>query len=87
MFTLEDGHRAARFLMAKAKLGPLTHKGETVKNELSGSTIAARIKVWLIQESGLEFANHYHFLDSRIVQDMMKKQRGMNQGKKGMNKG
>ena len=74
VFTLEDGHRAARFLMAKAKLGPLTHKGETVKNELSGSTIAARIKVWLIQESGLEFANHYHFLDSRIVQDMMKKQ-------------
>ena len=45
-----------------------------MRNELSGSTLASRIKVWLIQESGLIFGNHFHFLDSRIVQDMMKKQ-------------
>ena len=32
------------------------------------------MQIWLMQESGLEFGNHYHFLDSMIVLDMMKKQ-------------
>ena len=59
--------------MSKAKLGPLTHKGETVKNELCGATLASRIKIWLIQESGLNFKKHFHFLDSMIVKEMLKK--------------
>ena len=59
--------------MSKAKLGPLTHKGETVKNELCSATLASRIKICLIQESGLNFKKHFHFLDSMIVKEMLKK--------------
>ena len=36
--------------------------------------MTSRIKIWIMQESGFEFGNHYHFLDSMIVLDMMKKQ-------------
>jgi len=74
VFTLKDSSKVANFLMSKAKLGPLTHKGETVRNELSGSTIASHIKVWLVQESDLVFGTHFHFLDTRIVLDMIHKQ-------------
>ena len=74
LWTLLDGSRVARLLMAKAKLGPLLQKGETVKNELSGATYAARIKTWIVQQSNLEFGEHIPFLDSRIVQDMIKKE-------------
>ena len=74
VFTLLTGERSSCLLMSKARLGPLTHKGETVRNELSGATLTSRIKIWLIQESGFEFGHHYHFLDSMIVLDMMKKQ-------------
>ena len=56
-----------------AKLGPLTHKGGTVKNELCGAVLASRLKIWLIQESGLTFQNHHHFVDSMIVKEMLKK--------------
>ena len=73
LYELEDGGKAAALLMSKAKLGPLTHKGETVKNELCGATFASRIKIWIVQESGIHFKDHHHFLDSMIVLDMMKK--------------
>ena len=36
VYDLENGDRLAALLMSKAKLGPLTHKGDTVKNELCG---------------------------------------------------
>ena len=74
LWTLEDGSKDARLLMAKAKLGPLLQKGETVKNELAGATFAARVKSWIIQHSSIEFGEHIPFLDSRIVQDMIKKE-------------
>ena len=74
MYELENGGKQATLLMSKAKLGPLTHKGETVRNELCGATFASRVKIWIIQESGINFKNHHHFLDSMIVLDMMKKQ-------------
>ena len=45
LYDLEDGSKSAALMMAKAKLGPLTHKGETVKNELCGSVLASRIKI------------------------------------------
>ena len=74
LFTLNGGGKSASLLMSKAKLGPLTHKGETVRNELSGATYASRLKIWIMQESGFTFRSHHHFLDSMIVLAMMKKQ-------------
>ena len=68
-----DGSKAAMLLVAKARLGPILHKGETVKNELSGAVSAARLKCWVEDQSGIEFAEHIPFLDSRIVQDMILK--------------
>ena len=59
--------------MAKARLGPLTHIGETVRNELSGATMSSRITNWIQRHSGLQFKNTHHFLDSRIVRDMLDK--------------
>ena len=41
VYDLENGDRSAALLMSKAKLGPLTHKGETVKNELCSATLAS----------------------------------------------
>ena len=32
LYDLEDGSKSTALMMAKAKLGPLTHKCETVKN-------------------------------------------------------
>ena len=60
-------------LMSKAKLAPLTHLGETYRNELCGATLASRLKTWIIRESNLAFKDHIHFLDSMIVHEMMKK--------------
>ena len=34
LYDLVDGSKSTALMMAKAELGPLTHKGETVKNEL-----------------------------------------------------
>ena len=73
VWTLLDGSKACRLIMAKAKLAPLLQQGEVVKNELSGATFACRMKTWIIQNSNIEFGEHVHFLDSRIVQDMIKK--------------
>ena len=73
LYDLENDDRSAGLMMAKAKLGPLTHKGETVKNELCGAVLASRLKIWLIQESGVKFKDHHHFVDSMIVKEMLKK--------------
>ena len=74
LWVLHDGSKEARLIMAKAKLGPLTHKGETVKNELSGATLASRLRTWVMENTGLQFSRHIPFLDSRIVQDMILKE-------------
>ena len=60
-------------MMAKARLSPLTHKGETVKNELGAATLAARQKEFVQKNSGIVFGEFFHFLDSMIVQDMLAK--------------
>ena len=73
-WTLLDGTRVVNLIMSKAKLGPLTHNGEVVKNELSGATFSARLKCWIIEHTKVEFGNFFHFLDSRIVQDMIMKE-------------
>ena len=74
LWTLQDGSKEARVIMSKAKLGPLTRKGETVKNKLSGATLASRLRTWILENTGLEFNQHISFLNSRIVHDMMLKE-------------
>ena len=72
-WTLMDGTRQCRLMLSKSRLGPLTHKGETVRNELSGATLTARLKHWVQRNSEVEFSSFYHFLDSQIVKDMLMK--------------
>ena len=74
IWTLLDGNKVATLIMSKAKLGPLQYKGETTRNELAGATFAARLKCWIMENTSLMFGRHIPFLDSRIVQDMIKKE-------------
>ena len=62
-----------RLLMSKAKLSAILHKGETVRSELNGATLQARLKVWIQKHAGIEFGNHFPLVDSRIVQSMIQK--------------
>ena len=73
LWTLLDGTKAVRLIMSKAKISPLQYKGETTRNELAGATFAVRIKSWIMENSGLKFGDYIPFLDSRIVQAMIKK--------------
>ena len=73
-WTLKDGTKEVRLLAAKAKLGPLLDKGEVVKMELSGATTAVRLKSWILRHTRTSYETYYPFLDSRIVQDMIKKE-------------
>ena len=73
LWTLLGGEKEARLIMAKAKLAPLLAKGEVVKNELSGALFAVRLKSWILQNTNLKYLSYIPFLDSRIVQDMIKK--------------
>lgn len=72
-WTLVDGTKCCRLMLSKSRLGPLTYKGETVRNELSGATLSARLKHWVTKNSEVEFGQFYHFLDSQIVKDMIAK--------------
>ena len=73
LWTLSDNTKEVRLIMSKAKLAPIVKKGETVRNELNGATFAARLKTWILKTSGINFNQHVPILDSRIVQDMIKK--------------
>ena len=73
LWTLLDGSKTATLIMSKAKLGPLQYKGETSRNELAGATFAARVKCWIVENTSIAYGEHIPFLDSRIVQDMIKK--------------
>ena len=73
-WTLLDGSYQCRIMLSKARLSPLSHKGETVRNELSGATLSARLKNWIQNNSEVEFENFFHFLDSQIVKDMIRKE-------------
>ena len=74
LWTLKDGSKEARLIMSKSKLAPLLAKGEVVKNELSGATFAVRLKTWIMKNTNLKYSEFIPFLDSRIVQDMIKKE-------------
>ena len=51
VWTLNDGSKIATFLMAKAKLGPLLQKGETVKKELNEATYQSILKTFIFNKS------------------------------------
>ena len=70
---LLNGLFKCRLLASKAKLGPILRKGETSKNELNAAVTAVRLKCWVEEQSNIKFGQHIPFLDSRIVQDMIKK--------------
>jgi len=59
--------------MSKAKLAPILQKSETVKNELNGAVLQARLKDWIIKHSGVEFGCYFPLIDSKIVQAMAQK--------------
>ena len=73
LWDLMDGTREAVLIAAKGKLGPLTHRGETVKMELNGATLTTRLKSWIQKESKLIFREHIPFLDAKIVQAMIQR--------------
>ena len=73
LWTLLDSTKKATLLMAKAKLGPLVFKGDVIKCEMSSAVYQARLKIFIQQESGIQFAEHIPFLDSQIVQYMIRK--------------
>ena len=72
VWTKLDGSRDSSLLMAKAKLAPLQNEGETLEQELAGAAKAARLKCWVLKHTGLKFLKFLHFLDSQIVQDMIR---------------
>ena len=73
LWTLEDMSKECRLIMSKAKLAPILAKEDTVRCELNGATYAARIDDWITVESDTKFDRHIHFLDSTIVQAMIRK--------------
>ena len=73
LWTLTDSTKVVKLIMSKAKLAPIVKKGETVRNELNGATFAARLKSWIMKTCGIRFKRHIPILDSRIVQDMIRK--------------
>ena len=73
VWTLLNGHKEARLIMAKAKLSAVLKKGETVRNELSGAVFACRLKEFICKQSGVIFGNHVLLIDSKIVQYMIQK--------------
>ena len=73
LWTLNDGSRKARLIGSNGKLAPLLKKGEIVRNELNGATFSARFKSGIYEQTGIQFNHNYPIMDSRIVQDMIKK--------------
>ena len=73
VWTLLDGRKEARLIMAKAKLSAVLKKGETVRNELSGSVFACRLKDFIVKQSGVIFSHCVLLIDSKIVQFMIQK--------------
>ena len=71
IWTLADGSRESRFIMSKAKLAPILHKGETQRNELCGAVLAGRLKDWICINSDTQWGDHKHILDSTITQAMI----------------
>ena len=69
-----DGTYECRLMLIKSTLSPLSHNGDTVRNELSGATLSARLKLWVQKNSEIQFGNYYHFLDSQMVKDMLAKE-------------
>ena len=66
VWTLLDGNKEARLIMAKAKLSAVLRKGETVRNELSGAVFACRLKEFISKQSGVRFGQYVLLIDSKL---------------------
>ena len=55
IWTLKDGNKSARLVMSKAKLIPLLQQGDPYRNELSSAVFAARLKEYILENSGVIF--------------------------------
>ena len=61
VFDMEDGSKKSDMFMSKAKLGPIIQKGKTYCKDLDSTVYVARLKDWLVKESGLLFQRYYYF--------------------------
>ena len=73
LWSLIDGSRVVSLIMAKGKLAPILQIGDSYRNELCSAVYAARLKAWIYEQTGLTFGEHIPFLDSKIVQAMIRK--------------
>ena len=55
-----------RLIEAKGKLCPLNLKGDTVRSEMCGAVTAARLSVFVEQNSRIMFTKILHFVDSKF---------------------
>ena len=53
-------------MMAKSKIAP-KHRITIPRLELNGAVMAKRIKEFVVGQTGMEFANIYHLVDSSTV--------------------
>ena len=72
LWSLTDGFRSASIILVKVKLALMLLIGDSYWNELCLAVFAARLKSWIQDQTSLTFAEHVPFLDSRIVQAMMR---------------
>ena len=73
-WTLKDGSFKCRLILSKSRLCPLTYKAETVRSELAGGVLSARLKSWAQKNADIEWGSFHHFLDAKIVHDMLPKE-------------
>ena len=52
--------------MSKGKVAP-KHRATIPRMELSGATLQVRMKKFILEESGMEFARVLHLIDSSTV--------------------
>ena len=65
--------KVAYLIMSKGKLATILQIGDSYRNELCSTVYAARLKVWICEQTGLTFKEHIPFLDLKIIQAMIRK--------------
>lgn len=65
---------AVRLVESKAKLTPITQKGDVVKSELCGAVIASRLKGFWEKQGRLGVERWFHFVDSQTVLGAIQKE-------------
>ena len=70
---VENGMYESNLLISKNRISPL-RRMTTVRSELCGAILAARLKVFIEKESRLKFEKVFFITDSKIVQAMIHKE-------------